>query len=132
MTYKIPNAQILNGISQIFFQISRPVHVIFKSDKLDYFRSPSQQKIFFHFFSFKTASSSPGKWNWHLLSFLPFIFIFPQCAMLQLVLSEKNTRSGFYLATARFGPDYITFSRKGLAAHRGLQRTLKIKKIPAS
>ena len=95
MTYKKPNAQRLNGISLNFFQISRPVHVIFKSDKLDYFRSPSQQKNFFHFFSFKTASSNPGKWNWHLLSSLPFIFIFPQCVQLRsaIVFLDKSAFS---------------------------------------
>ena len=43
MTYKIPNAQTLNGISHKFFQISRPVHVIFKSDKLDYLRCPRKE-----------------------------------------------------------------------------------------
>ena len=45
MTHKRPNAYILNVISQNIFQISRPVHVIFKLDKLDYLRGP--RKDFF-------------------------------------------------------------------------------------
>ena len=34
-----------------------------------------------HFFSFKTVSSIPGKWNFHLLGFLQFIFNLGQCEM---------------------------------------------------
>ena len=40
MTYKTSNAQILDGISRKKFQLSRPVHVIFNSDKLDYLGVP--------------------------------------------------------------------------------------------
>ena len=47
--------------------------------------------FFFHFYSFKTAYSSPGKWNWYRLSFLPFIFIFEQCATL-LIWNVKRTQ----------------------------------------
>ena len=52
---------------------------------MDFVRSTSIEmnlwpmEFYFHFFSFKTSSSSPGKWNCHLLGFLPFIFSLGQC-----------------------------------------------------
>ena len=49
MTYKVPNAQINDKISQKFFQISRPVHVIFKTDKSDYLGGP-KTKLFLKVF----------------------------------------------------------------------------------
>jgi hypothetical protein len=81
MTYKIPNAYILNGISQIFFQISRPIHVIFKSDKLDYLRGPRKEIFFDNFFSIGKGPSNVGKLNWNLLIFFPFIFSLGQCVL---------------------------------------------------
>ena len=56
-----------------------PVHLDQISDKLDYLSCPSGQKFFFHFFSFGQATSSLGKWNWHLLNFFSFTFILAQC-----------------------------------------------------
>ena len=74
MTYKILNAWILNGISQNSFQISRPVHVIFKSDKLDYLRCPRKEIFFDNFFSTEQGPSNVGKLNWDLLGFFSFMF----------------------------------------------------------
>ena len=56
-----------------------PVHLDQISDKLDYLNCPSGQKFFFHFFSIGQATSSLGKWNWHLLNFFSFTFILAQC-----------------------------------------------------
>ena len=58
MTHKIPNAQINDEISQKKFQISRPVHVFFKTDKLDYLGSP-KTKLFLKVFpsSFKVLAA---------------------------------------------------------------------------
>ena len=67
-----------------FYGFILPVHVHLKTDKLDYLGSPS---FYFVFFSFKTASSSPGKWNWHRLSFLPLLLIFEQCAKSPIVMA---------------------------------------------
>jgi hypothetical protein len=50
MTHKRLNAWINDKISQKYFQISRPVHVIFKMDKLDYLPSP-KTKFFLKVFS---------------------------------------------------------------------------------
>ena len=77
MTYKIPNAQILNGISQKKFQLSRPVHVIFKSDKLDYLRCPRKEIFFDNFFSIEQGPSNVGKLNWDLLGFFHSYLVSP-------------------------------------------------------
>ena len=58
-----------------------PVHLDQISDKLDYLSCPSGQKNFFDFFSFGQATSSLGKWNWHLLKFFSFTFILAQCVL---------------------------------------------------
>ena len=62
-----------------FFQISRPVHVIFKTDKLDYLRSPKTKVFFESFFFIGQGTLSTGKWNWNLLGFSSFISILGQC-----------------------------------------------------
>ena len=74
MTYKTSNAQILNGIPQKKIQLSRPVHVIFKSDKLDYLRCPRKEFFFDNFFSIVQGPNNVGKLNWDLLGFFSFIF----------------------------------------------------------
>ena len=81
MTHKIPNAQINDKISQNFFQISRPVHVIFKTDKLDYLGSPKTKLFFESFFFIVQGTSSTGKWIWNLLGFSSFISILGQCVI---------------------------------------------------
>ena len=81
MTHKIPNAQINDKISQNFFQISRPVHVIFKTDKLDYLGSPKTKLFFESFFFTGQGTSSTGKWIWNLLGFSSFISILGQCVI---------------------------------------------------
>ena len=80
MTHKIPNAQINDEISQKNFQISRPVHVIFKTDKLDYLGSPKTKLFFESFFFIGQGTSSTGKWNWNLLGFSSLISTLGQCA----------------------------------------------------
>ena len=70
---------MINVISQFFFQISRPVHVIFKSDKWDYLGGPRKEFFFDNFFSIGQGPSNAGKVNWNLLVFFSFIFIFEQC-----------------------------------------------------
>ena len=55
------------------FQISRPVLVIFKSNKLDYLRGP-RKDFFDNFFSIGQGSSNVGKLNWNLLGFFSFTF----------------------------------------------------------
>ena len=52
-------------------QISRPVHVIFQSDKLDYFGGPRKEKKNYNFFSIGQGPSNVGKLNWNLLGFFP-------------------------------------------------------------
>ena len=69
MTYKTPNAKILIGISQKKIQLSMPVHVIFKSDKLDYLRCPRKDFFFDIFFSIGQGPSNDGELNWDLLVF---------------------------------------------------------------
>ena len=61
-------------------QISRPVHVIFKSDKLDYLRGPRKEFFFDNCFSIGQGPSSVGKLDWNLLGFFSFIFSLGQCA----------------------------------------------------
>ena len=56
------------------FQLSRPVHVIFKSDKLDYLRCPRKEIFFGNFFSIVQGPNNVGKLNWDLLGFF-FIHI---------------------------------------------------------
>ena len=79
----------LMGYPQRIFRYLGPS--MWFSNRISWIISEVQaSKIFFFiFFSFKTASSNPGKWNWHLLSFLPFIFIFPQCAAGSNWVEEK-------------------------------------------
>ena len=85
MTHKIPNAQINDEISQKQFQISRPVHVFFKTDKLDYLQS-SKTKLFFEScFSIGEDTSSTGKQNWNLLGFSSFISILGQCEKAEVI-----------------------------------------------
>ena len=48
-------------------------------NKWDYLRSPIIEKYFISCFDIGEVPGSPGKLNWNLLSFLPFIFIFEQC-----------------------------------------------------
>ena len=49
-------------------------------DKWDYLQYPIIKKNV-ACFDIEDVSRSPGKWNWHRLRFLPFIFIFQQCAI---------------------------------------------------
>ena len=56
-----------------------PVHLLPKTDKWDYIRSPIIEKKIISCFDIGEVPRSPEKWNWHLLSFLPFIFTFEQC-----------------------------------------------------
>ena len=71
----------LMAYPKFFFQISRPVHVIFKTDKLDYLRSPKTKVFFESFFFIGQGTSSTGKWNWNLLSFSSLISTLGQCDM---------------------------------------------------
>ena len=48
-------------------------------DKCDYLRSPIMKKKIVSCFDIGEVPRSPGKWNWNLLYFLPFIFTFEQC-----------------------------------------------------
>ena len=54
------------------------------------------ENIFFNFsfFCFKTASSSPGKWNCHLLSFFTFIFSLGQCVVCIITKKYFNYFAG--------------------------------------
>ena len=56
------------------FQISRPVHVISKSDKSDYLGGPRKEIYFDNFYSIGQGPSNVGKLNWNLLGFF-FIHI---------------------------------------------------------
>ena len=98
MTHIRLNAQIIDDVSQFFFQISRPVHVILKTDKWDYLRCPKTKLFFESFFAIKQGSSSTGKWNWNLLGFSSFTSILGQCAMSKEVL----TRLEFFTYGKRF------------------------------
>ena len=53
---------------------SRPVHVIIKSDKLDYLQCPRKEFFFDNFFNIEQGPSNDGKLNWDLLGFFSFIF----------------------------------------------------------
>ena len=65
------------------FDISKknlgPVHLLTQTDKWDYLRGPIIEKNLVSCFDIGEVPRSPGKWNWNLLSFLPFIFTFEQC-----------------------------------------------------
>jgi hypothetical protein len=76
-------------------QTSRPVHVIFKSDKLDYLRGPRKEFFFDNLFSIGQGPSNVGKMNWNLLGFFSFIFCLGQCDLndynlKQMVLTQKK------------------------------------------
>ena len=79
MTHKRLNVKIIDDISQNIFQISRPVHVILKTDKWDYLIGPGKKHFFESFFGIEQGTSSTGKWNWNLLGFSSFISILGQC-----------------------------------------------------
>ena len=86
-----------------------PVHLDQISDKLDYLSCPSGQNFFFHFFSFGQATSSLGKWNWHLLNFFSFTFIIAQCVLILL---------GFIIVKLQCVP-FLT-SKKTFNEHAGI------------
>ena len=60
--------------------VSRPVHVILKSDKLDYYlQGPRKTFFFVNLFSIGQGPSIAGKLNWNLLVFFSFAFVLGQC-----------------------------------------------------
>ena len=63
----------------IIKKILGPVHLLPKTDKWDYLQSPIIEIVFVSCFDIGEAPRSPWKWNWNLLYFLSFIFIFEQC-----------------------------------------------------
>ena len=60
-------------------QILGPIHMLTQKDKWDYLRGPILENIFVSCFDIGEVPRSPGKWNWHRLSYLAFIFISEQC-----------------------------------------------------
>ena len=81
MTHKRPNALINDDISIQKIQISSLVHVIFKTDKLDYLQGPKSKHFFESFFTIGQGTSNTWKWNWNLLGFSSFKSILGQCDM---------------------------------------------------
>ena len=53
--------------------------MFFKTDKLDYLRSPKTKLFFESFFFIGQGTSSTGKWIWNLLSFSSLFSILGQC-----------------------------------------------------
>ena len=82
-------------------KILGPVHLLPKTDKWDYLRSPIIEFFFVSCFDIGEVPRSPGKWNWNWLYFLPFIFTFEQCALtcflLFIVVSTTYLHSFFLL-----------------------------------
>ena len=62
-----------------------PVHLLPKTDKWDYLRSPTIEKMFVSCFDIGEVPRRPGKRNWNLLSFLPFIFTFEQSVTITIL-----------------------------------------------
>ena len=60
-------------------RILSPVHLLTQTDKWDYIRGPIIDFCFVSCFNIGEVLRSAEKWNWHLFSFLPFIFVFEQC-----------------------------------------------------
>ena len=56
-----------------------PVHLLTKTNKWDYLWCPIIEKKIVSCFDIGEVPRSPGKWNWNLLYFLPFICTFEQC-----------------------------------------------------
>ena len=75
-----------------FKTVLGPVHLLPKTDKLDYLRSPIMKKIFVSCFDVGEFSRSPGKWNWNWLYFLPFIFTFEQGEWCVCGISKQMNR----------------------------------------
>ena len=60
-------------------KIVKAVHLLPKTNKWDYLRSPIIDFFFIPCFDIGEVPRSPWKWNWNWLYFLPFIFTFEQC-----------------------------------------------------
>ena len=89
-----------NATFDISKKILGPVHLLTKTDKWDYLRSPIIDFFFVSCFDIREVPRSPGKWNWDRLSFLPFIFIFEQCEWVlkhfkALMLKSKRGKMKF-------------------------------------
>ena len=77
-------------------QISRPVHVIFKSDKLDYLRCPRKEIFFDNFFSIEQGPSNVGKLNWDLLGFFHSFSVSHGVIELQYSKVKKNVGKEYF------------------------------------
>ena len=92
-------------------KILGPVYLHPKTDKWDYLRSPIMKQIFVSCFDIREVPRSTGKWNWHWLYFLPFIFTFEQGEKLLIkrsnsVLPEREIQEMYYYQ----GPSKIFLS----------------------
>ena len=57
------------------------------------------KKKFVSCFDIGEVPRSPGKWNWHRLTFFPFIFTFAQCVVFLLTeLATYKMKANFYIS----------------------------------